>query len=70
MVVAGDGGLQRHGHPNTLGYPFVAEYDALAYAAGVASASTTDSVYVMTVFDNGKLSIATICRPNPPVIST
>ncbi len=65
MVATCDGRLLRYGHPNTLGYPFVAENDALDHAVRVASESTTDSVFVMTVFDNGKLSTTTVYRPTP-----
>jgi hypothetical protein len=63
MMATRGGELQRWGHPNTPGFPFVAERDALAYAGGVALASTCDSVYVMTIFRNGSLSMRTICRP-------
>jgi hypothetical protein len=63
MMATRGGELQRWGHPNTPDNAFVAENDALAFAAKVASASTCDSVYVMTVFGNGSLSMRTICRP-------
>ncbi len=64
MVATCDGRLLRYGHPHTPCFPFLDENDALAHAARVASKSTTDSVYVMTVFDNGKLSMRTVCCPD------
>lgn len=64
VMMATDGAeLQRWGHPNTPDHAFVAENDALAFAAKVASKSTCDGVYVMTVFADGSLAMATICRP-------
>ncbi len=64
MVATGDGRLQHYGHPDTPGRAFVAENDALAHAARIASESATDSVYVMTVFDNGTLAMAPISGPD------
>ena len=55
--------LQRWGHPNTPDNPFVSRDDAYAFADTVASASTCDSLYVMTVYNDGSLSMWTICRP-------
>jgi hypothetical protein len=64
MATAG-GELQRWGHPDYRDAPFAShdEDRALAYAARVASASTRDSVYVMTIYDNAGLSMRTICQP-------
>lgn len=63
MMATRGGELQRWGHPNTPDNAFIAENDALAFATEVASKSSTDSIYVMTVFGNGTLSMRTICRP-------
>jgi hypothetical protein len=62
MATAG-GELQRWGHPDCEDAAIDSEDRALAIAARIASASTTDSVYVMTIYDNGGLSMRTICRP-------
>lgn len=63
MMATQGGELQRWGREHGERTPFVVENDALAHAALVASSSTCDSVYVMTVYDNGGLSMRTICRP-------
>ena len=63
MMATQGGELQRWGHPSTPGNAFVAKHGAHAFADGVAAKSTCDSVYVMTVYDNGQLSMKTVCRP-------
>ena len=69
MMATRGGEMQLWGRPNTPDSPFVPEVPlvseeaASALAARVASMSTTDSVYVMTVYGDGTLNMETICRP-------
>lgn len=63
MMATRGGELQHWGHPDCDEAPIDSEDRALALANEVASKSTTDSVYVMTIFGDGSLSMRTICRP-------
>jgi hypothetical protein len=67
MMATQGGELQRWGGTCAPDVPFNVRDEAFAFAAHVASASTCDSVYVMTVYDNGGLSMDTICQPARPV---
>jgi hypothetical protein len=64
VLMATQGGeLQRWGGTCAPDVPFNVRDEAFAFADTVASKSTTDSIYVMTVYDDGSLSMWTICRP-------
>ena len=63
MMATRGGELRRWGREDGETAPFAAEDDALAFAAKVASESTCDSVYVMTVYNDGRLSMWAVCRP-------
>ncbi len=53
ITITGRGQMHRDGHPHCEDAPFDIEDEALALAARVASRSTCDSVYVMTMYDKG-----------------
>jgi hypothetical protein len=63
VMMATQSGLQRWGQRDNVEAPIACKDDALALAARVASASTCDSIYVMTVYDSGRIAMRTICRP-------